>query len=71
MFLTADELRKLTGRARPRQQAEILRHMGIRHVVNAAGHVVVLRAHVERRLDGKAASSEPVQPNYSAIRRVA
>lgn len=71
MFLKPDELRELTGRARPRAQADALRRMGIRHVVNQAGHVVVLRIHVERRLDGVTATPEPAKPNFDAIRRVA
>lgn len=71
LFLTADEVSELTGRRRARMQTEALRRMGIRHVVNAAGHVIVLRAHVERRLDSVATSPEPARPNFSAIQKVA
>ena len=69
MFLTPDEIRTLTGRARPRAQAAALRRLGIRYVVNAAGHVVVSRANAERRLDSKDAprTPEPATPNFAAL----
>lgn len=64
MFLNAAELLTLTGRRRPLAQAVALKRMGIRHSINAAGHVVVLRAHVERRLDGTT-TPEPFVPDFT------
>lgn len=47
MFLTADELRMLTGRARKSGQIAALRKMGVPFLVNAAGVPVVTRAALE------------------------
>ena len=41
MFLTADDLRDLTGKVRPSAQAAELRAMGIEYWVNSAGRPVV------------------------------
>ena len=49
MFLTPDELRTLTGRARKAQQVQQLRQMGIPFWVNAAGRPVVAKAAIEGR----------------------
>ena len=50
MFLTADEVRDLTGKVRNQAQVAALRHMGIEHRVRPDGSVAVLRAHVESSL---------------------
>jgi hypothetical protein len=50
MFLTADEVRDLTGKVRNQTQVAALRHMGIEHRVRPDGSVAVLRAHVESSL---------------------
>ncbi len=60
MFLTAAELRELTGRARRKDQLAWLKAKGYKHEVNALGHIVVARAHVDHRLGaGKPPAPEP------------
>jgi hypothetical protein len=49
MFLTPDELKTLTGRARRAAQIDALRRMGIAFWVNAAGRPVVAKAAIEGR----------------------
>jgi hypothetical protein len=71
MFLTAEELKLLTGRCRTRTQIAALRGMGIEHKINAAGKVLVSRQHAEAVMAGK--SGEPVKtstfrPNWDAVR---
>jgi hypothetical protein len=44
MFLTADELARLTGYRRPSAQIRWLKARRVRHFVNAAGLPVVARA---------------------------
>ena len=50
MFLTADEVRDLTGKVRNQTQVAALRHMGSEHRVRPDGSVAVLRAPVESSL---------------------
>jgi hypothetical protein len=57
MFLTADEIRTLTGRALKTHQIAALRAMGIAFFVNAAGRPVVTRVAVEGT--GKPTATEP------------
>ena len=68
MFLTASELRELTGRIRKNAQAEALRQMGIEHKLRPDGSVAVLRAHVERSLGLNEAvkNMKTIEPNWSA-----
>ena len=47
MFLTADDLVKLTDRKQKTQQITQLRKMGISFFVNASGHPIVTIAAVE------------------------
>lgn len=69
MFLTADELRELTGKARPSAQLRALRSMGIEHKVRPDGSLAVSRSHVESLLGGAAGDkvTAPKQPNWSAL----
>ena len=53
MFLTAVELRTLTGKERKDAQVRALHAMSIEHRVRPGGHPVVLRAHVETELGGQ------------------
>ena len=62
-FLTDEELFVLTGRKRAKQQAEFLRSRHIRHVVNRAGRVVVVREWLTGELKPSAA-----EPNFAALR---
>lgn len=52
MFLTADEVRELTGCQRPSAQERALKRMGIECRRRSDGSVVVLRAVVEIVLGG-------------------
>lgn len=63
IFLTEQELVVLTGRRRAKAQAEFLRSRHIRHIVNRAGRVVVVR---EWLID----ESKPaqVETNFAALR---
>ncbi len=69
MFLTASELRELTGRIQKHAQAEALRHMGIEHKLRPDGSVAVLRAHVEQSLGLNEAvqNMKIIEPNWSAL----
>ena len=69
MFLTAAELRELTGRIQKNAQAEALRHMWIEHKLRPDGSVAVLRAHVERSLGLNEAvkNMKTIEPNWSAL----
>lgn len=54
IFLTRDEIRQLTGRMRHKSQDLVLSTMGIEHKVRPDGSMLVLRAHVEQSLGGRA-----------------
>lgn len=62
MFLTAEELRVLTGRTFKRLQIEALRKMGIPFFVNAMGRAIVARTAIEG--NGKAASATPPKQGW-------
>jgi len=47
MFLTDDEVSRLTGRKMKGAQIDALRQMGVPFFVNATGHAVVTKAAVE------------------------
>ncbi|CAH0447757.1 hypothetical protein LMG10661_03830 [Ralstonia syzygii subsp. syzygii] len=47
MFLTDDEVSRLTGRKMKGAQIDALRQMGVPFFVNATGHAVVTRAAIE------------------------
>ena len=68
LFLQPDELRALTGRARPKAQIEFLRAHRIRHIVNAAGKPVVAKAWLDIGAPKDVAAT---QPNFAAARRAA
>jgi len=69
LFLTADELRDLTGRARPGAQIKWLRANGFDVVVRADGLPRVLRAAVEARMGAPIRPTEPspVKPDWSSL----
>lgn len=69
VFLTPDELRELTGRARPKAQIAYLRAKRIRHYVNAAGRPVVAKAWLGIIEEG-AAANDP-GPDFAAIKGAA
>ncbi|MCK8648830.1 uncharacterized protein DUF4224 [Ralstonia sp. 151470066-2] len=53
MFLTANELERLTGRKRSDAQDRALNSMGIEHIKRADGRILVAREHVEHLLGVK------------------
>lgn len=65
MFLAPAELEDLTGYKVPAYQARWLEERGWRFVRNAAGRVMVSRAHAEAMLGGAAA--KVAGPDFSAI----
>jgi hypothetical protein len=69
MFLTAAELRELTGRARRKDQLAWLKAKGYKHEVNALGRIIVARAHVEHRF-GAGAPPAP-EPDFSVFHKAA
>lgn len=65
MFLTADEIRTLTGRQRPSAQVRWLRQHGYRLTVNALGAPVVAIAEANRKLVG--GTKQAQEPNWEAM----
>ena len=63
MFLTADDLRTLTGRSRADAQIAALRRMGIPYWLNAAGKPVVA---TETILGGKASKPRTWEPRHGS-----
>lgn len=60
MFLTEDDMVKLTGRKIRRLQIEALRVMGVAFHINAVGRPVVARSTIEGR-PGSAAETQPAR----------
>lgn len=56
MILTADDVERITGKARPSAQARWLAAHGWRFARNARGEVVIHELEAERHLYGGAAS---------------
>jgi len=68
MFLTRAEIIRLTDKIYKSAQKRVLRKKGYRFEEDDAGHPLVLRASVERRIEGKAISAEPrPAPDFSAF----
>lgn len=70
-FLTAEEMRELTGRALHKRQREWLQAEGWKFTTNAAGRPIVSRSHMEAMLGGtKIDTAEACihRPNFDAIR---
>lgn len=69
MFLSAVEIRELTGRVHSISQLKVLRSMGIEHRPRPDASIAVLRQHVEEilgaRLDNK--TRKVREPNWEAI----
>ena len=65
MFLSEDDLVKLTGWTRPSAQRKFLLDRGYPHDVNALGQPVVLQSVVQERLGGKDTPKSKL--NWSAI----
>lgn len=73
MFLTTDEIQRLTGKARRHTQKAVLDAMGIAYKENGIGELVVSRKHVERVLGGETVEvhhqgdGSAGMPNFAAI----
>jgi hypothetical protein len=66
-FLTSEELRTLTQRARRGAQAKELDALGIPYLIQR-GHVVVSRHHARERLEGNIVPAGGSGINWAAIR---
>ena len=66
MFLTADDLKSLTGYVRPTAQVRWLCRNGIRFTVNGLGETVVAAAEVERKLISGSTNGRQ-EPHFGAI----
>lgn len=66
LFLTKDEVKKLTGFVRYRAQIRALKKKGFDFTVNAKGQPVLARIHVQQMLSS---NTEPdnYTPNFGAI----
>lgn len=65
MFLTAEDLQRLTGYRRPSAQARWLRRHGYRVTINGLGEPVVSVAEVTRHTTGGRAARR--EPNFEAL----
>jgi len=72
LFLDAEDLKRLTGKIYRSAQKRALARLGIRYTVAADGRPLVLRATVERKIEGRAESPEPAKgPDFSCFPGVA
>lgn len=68
MFLTADELERLTGYERPSAQAKWLSERGWRYDFNAKGEIVVHALEAERKLCSGGTKERPrTTPDLKAL----
>lgn len=69
MFLTDDDIHRLTGKKRPSAQIEILRQRRIPFEVDAHGHPVIMeRALLEHMLGYAAKPDSPsTEPDFSNV----
>lgn len=69
MFLTPDEIHKLTGKMHKPAQRRALNLMGIEHKVRPDGMLIISRAHIEKILDGNEVitSGRSSEPNWDAV----
>jgi len=68
-MLTAEEVRRLTGKVQWRRQVSELNRLGIRHHVNLAGEVIVARELGEKFL-GVTRKDPAKDLNFPAMRRL-
>lgn len=66
MFLSAEEIARLTGTSRRSRQIDWLRDQGYSFDVNLRGEPVIARAQVERRQCG-AGGASVTEPDWTAI----
>ena len=66
MFLTVDELQRLTGKKRHSAQIDWLKGHGYRFTVNGLGQPIVAIAESTRKLVGGSAARQE-EPNWGAM----
>lgn len=71
LMLTPEELSRLTGRKRAKDQVEWLRRHGLTHRVNEAGEVILARSIAEQYLGVTPARLAPeADLNWKAMRKL-
>jgi hypothetical protein len=69
MFLTEDELVRLTGRHQTAAQIRQLEKRGYVYDLDADGRILVTKEHVLRKLDNRAANDDKIAvPDFSGRR---
>lgn len=68
LFLTDDELTKLTGWKQKGRQKRALQRMNVPFILNAVGEILVSRSTVEKILGGQVVEPEAVnEPNFEFL----
>lgn len=71
MFLTHEEIVKLTGKHHSSAQRRVLNALGITHKTRPDGSIVVLSSHVQKEMGGLQAAigaqAPTVEPNWGAL----
>ena len=67
MFLTTDELKRLTGFSKPSRQLRWLRDNGWKHTVDGHGDPIVAVEEQRRQLVGGTASKVRREPNWEEL----
>lgn len=70
MFLTNNEVVRLTGKHRRTQQKQVLEALGIMYAENGIDELVISKNHVERFLSDKTHHGIETGPNFNALRSV-
>ncbi|PFG08863.1 MULTISPECIES: DUF4224 domain-containing protein [unclassified Marinobacter] len=70
MFLTNNEVVRLTGRHRRTQQKQVLEALGIVYIENGIDELVISTVHVERVLSDITHHGIETGPNFNALRKV-
>lgn len=69
MFLTPEQLQKLTGRQKTPSQEKMLKSMGVDYRLRGDGKLVVLASHIEKILNGQPESKtrKPITPDFDNV----
>ncbi len=72
LLLTREEVQEITHRKHQKRQSEVLRLLGVNHLVRPDGSLAVSRQHVEEVLSGNTAGKQKtrmtgVEPDWSKI----
>jgi hypothetical protein len=69
MFLTQDDIKRLTGYSYPKSQIGWLRNHGYSFEVDRSGKPIVLQSYLETKLNGGAKKTKrPQEPDWDAVR---